>query len=64
MKQIKAKIEEKLEDVVDFMVGCSEKENAYIAFITGASRTADIERVLTIGVHGPKAMRVIIVEDK
>jgi L-lactate dehydrogenase complex protein LldG len=31
----------------------------YIAFISGPSRTADIERVLTIGVHGPK--RLIIV---
>ena len=59
-----SRIKEKMEDVVDFMVECSEKENAYIAFITGASRTADIERVLTIGVHGPKEMRVIIVEDK
>ncbi len=31
----------------------------YIAMITGPSRTADIERVLTIGVSGPE--RVIIV---
>ena len=32
---------------------------AYLGLITGPSRTADIERVLTIGVHGPR--RVIIV---
>ena len=58
-----SRIKEKMEDIVDFMDERSGKENAYIAFITGASRTADIERVLTIGVHGPKEMRVIIVED-
>ena len=39
-------------------------EDAFIAFITGASRTADIERVLTIGVHGPCEMYVYIVTDR
>jgi len=33
----------------------------YISLITGPSRTADIERTLTIGVQGPKALCVIVV---
>jgi L-lactate dehydrogenase complex protein LldG len=35
----------------------------YLSMITGPSRTADIERVLTIGVHGPGRLVIVIVGD-
>lgn len=38
------------------------KESAYISMITGPSRTADIERVLTIGVHGPERLIIVCVD--
>lgn len=41
----------------------SPKTSRYIAFVTGPSRTADIERVLTIGVHGPERLIVVFVDD-
>lgn len=36
---------------------------SFISFITGASRTGDIERILVLGAHGPKRLTVWIVGD-
>ena len=34
-----------------------------ITFISGASRTADIEKILVMGAHGPKELFVLILDD-
>lgn len=54
-------------DVKDALEGMKEKYGAQIpsliTFATGPSRTADIEKTLVVGVHGPKEVYVFLVDD-
>lgn len=40
-----------------------EKLPRYISFITGPSRTGDIERILVLGAHGPKKLTVLLLDE-
>lgn len=52
-----------LPDMAALLEILSPQQMNYIAMITGPSRTADIERVLTIGVHGPKRLIIVLIDD-
>lgn len=52
-----------VEDLPSVMTKVHPGKSAYIALITGPSKTADIERVLAIGVHGPERLYIVCVDE-
>ena len=40
------------------------ERHSAVTFVRGPSRTADIELQITIGVHGPRALHVVVLDDR
>ncbi len=55
-------------DVKDGLIALKEKYRQFlpslITFATGPSRTADIEKTLVVGVHGPKEVYCFVIDDQ
>ncbi len=51
-----------LPDMPSLFTRLHPRDCSYLAMITGPSRTADIERVLTIGVHGPERLVILCID--
>lgn len=52
-----------LDDAANLLRNIASDGNSYATLVSGPSRTADIERQLTIGVQGPGELHVIFVEE-
>ncbi|MGQ9618751.1 MAG: LUD domain-containing protein [Candidatus Aminicenantia bacterium] len=63
------KIVETIEDASSILkvlpkIATGQKITSYISFITGPSRTADIEKEIVLGAHGPEEVHIVIISDK
>lgn len=38
-------------------------QSSYLTLVTGSSRTADIEKILVMGAHGPRRLCVVLIRD-
>lgn len=59
---IVASLDEGLALVRDLALGQSVETMRYVSLVTGPSRTADIEKTLSTGVHGPRDLHILLVE--
>jgi len=57
-----ARIRRTMSEVLE-LVGTAGELSRTVTFITGPSRTSDIESTLAIGVHGPAKLHVILIEN-
>lgn len=50
-----------LDEALERLERLVAERRTYLTLMTGPSRTADIERTLTIGVHGPRELHIVVV---
>ena len=49
-----------LDEAFNTLRQISARPPAYATLVSGPSRSADIERTLTIGVHGPRELHILL----